>query len=120
MFIADFFFSGVGKYVVAAIKHKDQTLGKQIYAAVDYYTPQRIVDEFAEVTGHRAKFVSISNEAFQQHLPDILKEELLQTHQLLDSPGYYAGGSLESSRKLLGGSKLTSWKEFIPHVPEWK
>jgi len=40
-----------GKFVKAAIKNFPSFAGKRIYAATDYYSPQRIVSELAAVCG---------------------------------------------------------------------
>jgi hypothetical protein len=86
--------------------------------AVDYYTPERIVNEFSEVTGHPAKFVQLKPEQFENSLPPNIGEEMLQNHLLLEGPGYYAGASLEESLALLDG-KPTTWKEFVAKSGYW-
>lgn len=105
--------------MIAAIRNRETLLGKRILAAVDYYTPQRLVEEFTQVTGHPAKFVRTPDEQFLSYLPPNVGPELLENHQLLDSPGYYAGADLAESAALLD-PKPTSWKEFVARVPEWK
>ncbi|KKZ64783.1 hypothetical protein EMCG_09324 [[Emmonsia] crescens] len=110
-----------GKYVTAAMKKYPATLGRDIYAAIDYYSPSRIVAEFTEVTGYPAKTVQISPELYKSFLPANMAQELLENHQLLESPGYYGGASLGESLAILE-QKPTSWKEFVERVKgrAWK
>ncbi|EAS30127.1 NmrA family transcriptional regulator [Coccidioides immitis RS] len=108
-----------GKYVLTAIKHRDSLLGKQILEAVDYYSPDRIVEEFEQVTGHKAKFLTIDADDYMKFLPPAVAKEMLQTHQLLENPGYYAGATLEESLKLVE-QKPTTWKEYVAKRSEWK
>ncbi|WEW59213.1 hypothetical protein PRK78_004682 [Emydomyces testavorans] len=108
-----------GKYVVTAIKQRESLLGKQLLGASDYYSPDRIIEEFAQVTGHQAKFIPIEAEEYMKSLPPAIARELLETHQLLESPGYYAGASLDESLKLVE-QRPTSWKEYVGQRSEWK
>ncbi|EEP77940.1 conserved hypothetical protein [Uncinocarpus reesii 1704] len=111
--------SDTGKYVVTAIKNRDSLLGKQILEAVDYYSPGRIVEEFEQVTGHKAKFLTIDADDYVKFLPASVAQEMLETHQLLENPGYYAGASLDKSLKLVE-QKPTTWKEYVASRSEWK
>ncbi|KAK2753334.1 hypothetical protein FQN55_003463 [Onygenales sp. PD_40] len=101
-----------GKFVTAAIKNYPTTIGKNLYAAADYYTPNRIVSEFTEVTGIPAKVVRIDEATYKSFLPAPVAQELYENHLLLEEPGYYAGASLGESIGLLE-QKPTSWKEFL-------
>ncbi|EAQ91803.1 hypothetical protein CHGG_00038 [Chaetomium globosum CBS 148.51] len=78
-----------GKYFVDVAKNRSNVLGKQIYAAADYYTPTRIMAEF--------------------------QEEILENELLCEEPGFYAGGSLTEGHELLSkvGLAPTTWKEFL-------
>ena len=91
---------------------RDSTLGKQIYEAADYYSPSRIVSEFTEVTGKKASWMQIPEDKWKSFLPAAAAQELLENHQLLEGPGYYAGADLKESISLLNEAP-TSWKEFV-------
>ena len=101
-----------GKFVKAAIRHYPSTLGHRILAATDYYTAQRIVDEFSEVTGHKAEVAQISAEAFKAFFPEQMAEEMYENMMLLVDPGYYGGQSLGPSLALLD-ERPTGWREFV-------
>ncbi|PGG99014.1 hypothetical protein AJ79_08713 [Helicocarpus griseus UAMH5409] len=101
-----------GKYVTAVIKQYPHVLGKDIYEAADYYTASRIVTEFTQVTGLPAKVVQITPEQYKGFMPAAVADELLENHQLLEDPGYYAGASLGESIGILE-QKPTSWKEYL-------
>ncbi|OJD12843.1 hypothetical protein AJ78_06623 [Emergomyces pasteurianus Ep9510] len=45
-------------------------------------------------------------------MPAFAAQEILETHQLLEGPGYFAGASLDESLAVLK-QKPTSWKEFV-------
>lgn len=107
-----------GKFVTAAIKHRDTVLGSRIHEAADYYTPSRVAREFSEVTGHPAKFIQLTAEQYKSFLPPAVAEELYENHLLLEGPGYYAGASLDESLALLD-EKPTTWKEFIVKSGFW-
>ncbi|PYH76841.1 NmrA-domain-containing protein [Aspergillus uvarum CBS 121591] len=108
-----------GKFVKAAIKHFPSSVGQRILAADDYYSPQRIVDEFHEVTGYKVQTAQIPEEVFKSFLPAPIAQEMLENILLLEDPGYYAGESLAPSHELLDkGDKPTSWKEFVAHHKE--
>lgn len=104
-----------GKFVVAAIRNRDAVLGKQIFAAADYYSPSRIVSEFQEVTGNAARFVQIDAETYKSFIPGPMADEMLENHLFIEEPGYYNGEDLKESLDLLAGVGLkpTSWKEFL-------
>ncbi|KAM4067020.1 nmrA-like family protein [Hirsutella rhossiliensis] len=105
----------IGKFVVAAIKNRSTLLGKQVLAAADYYTPARIVAEFEEVTGKQARFLQVDADTYKSFLPAPMAQEMLENHLFIEDPGYYAGESLDESRRLLAGVGLapTTWKEFL-------
>ncbi|KAH7140960.1 hypothetical protein EDB81DRAFT_654582 [Dactylonectria macrodidyma] len=107
--------SDVGKFVVAAIRNEAKVAGKQILAASGYYTPIQILAEFEQVTGQKARFVQIDVETYKSFLPVPLADEMLENHQFIEEPGYYAGKDLKESIDLLAevGLKPTSWKDFL-------
>ncbi len=96
----------------AAIKNAAALNGKRVLAATDYYTPERIVAEFEEVTGKKAAFVQLSPEQYKSHLPAAVAEEMLENHLFIEDPGYFNGASLKESLDLLE-EKPTTWKEFV-------
>ncbi|KAG4433673.1 hypothetical protein IFR05_010841 [Cadophora sp. M221] len=104
--------SDMGLFVKAAIKHQSKVPGNQVLAAADYYTPEQLVSEFTEVTGKKAIYVQITSEVYKSFCPAPMADEMLDNHLYLESPGYYAGRSLEESHALLDG-KPTSWKDFV-------
>ncbi|EQL03192.1 NAD(P)-binding domain protein [Ophiocordyceps sinensis CO18] len=108
-------FDAEADFVVAAIKNRSRLLGKQVLAAADYYTPARIIAEFEEVTGKRARFQQVDADTYKSFFPGHLGQEMLENHLFIDEPGYYAGKGLEESRDLLAGVGLapTTWKEFL-------
>ncbi|GES64202.1 NmrA-domain-containing protein [Aspergillus terreus] len=108
-----------GKFVKAAIKHYPSTVNQRILAATDYYSPRRIVEEFAEVTGYKAQAVNVPSEVFKSFLPPLVAQEMLENILLLEEPGYYAGESLAPSHELLDADdKPVQWKEFVSRNQE--
>ncbi|KKK18309.1 hypothetical protein ARAM_001617 [Aspergillus rambellii] len=105
----------MGKYVAAALKNPSKTQGSQILAATDYYTPKRILSEFEEVTGKKARFVQVDSETYKGFNPGQMGLEMLENHLFVANPGYYNGRSLKESHDLLteAGYKPTTWKEFL-------
>ncbi|KAH8429666.1 NmrA/HSCARG family protein [Aspergillus melleus] len=99
-----------GKFVIAAINRGPSN--ERILAATEYYTPERLMAEFSEVTGHKAQAVQIPSEVFKSFLPPPVAEELNENILLLEDPGYYGGESLDTSHALLD-QKPTGWKEFV-------
>ncbi|OGM44797.1 hypothetical protein ABOM_006218 [Aspergillus bombycis] len=105
----------LGKFVVAAIKNRDQVIGTQILAAADYYTPTDILRDFEEVTGQKTRFVQVDHDTYKSFMPPAAADELLENHLFIENPGYYNGRSLDESKSLLAGVglKATSWKEYL-------
>ncbi|KAJ3542811.1 hypothetical protein NM208_g3900 [Fusarium decemcellulare] len=105
----------MGKYGIAAIKKRSEVLGKQILAAADYYTPTRIVSEFQDITGNKARFISVDTESYKNSLPAPMADEMMENHWFIEDPGYFAGRSLKESLDLLAsvGLKPTTWKDYL-------
>ncbi|KAL2201933.1 NmrA-domain-containing protein [Sarocladium strictum] len=105
----------MGKYTVAAIKKRDSVLGKQIHAAADYYTLNRIMEEFSEVTGKQGQYAQIPHDVYKSFLPPPIAQEILENELLCEEPGFFAGGSLVEGHELLKevGLAPTTWKDFI-------
>lgn len=114
----------MGKFVKGILLNREKTLGKRIYAATDYYTPERMVKEFQEVTGHPIKFFQLPDDMYkgflaQAGMPEIVQEELLQNMQLMPQFGYYGGDTLTESHSILD-EPLTTWKEYVAKISAWK
>ncbi|KAH3161880.1 hypothetical protein KXW84_007658 [Aspergillus fumigatus] len=105
----------MGKYVAAVLKNPSESLGAQILAAEDYYTPTRILQEFEEVTGQKARFVQVDPDTFKSFMPGLIGEEMLQNHLFIENPGYFNGRDLKESNDWLekAGYQLMSWREFL-------
>ena len=97
-----------GKFVKAILLHGKEVLGKRVYAATAYYTPEEIAQEFAAVkpvAGKGAHFVQIPPDMFkgflaQAGLPEAAQEEMLQNMQFMHDYGYYGKDSLDDSLKV--------------------
>ncbi len=112
-----------GKFVKAILMNRDSTLGKNIYGAVDYYSPDRMVEEFKKVypeAGATASFAQLPPDVFKgilgkSGMPEQAQEELLENMLLLGKDfGYYGGASLTESHKVSVGSiRLMIWKDGL-------
>ena len=97
-----------GKFIKGILTHRSSLLGKQIYAATDYYTPNQIVATFAELypeAGEKAKFVELSKEAYkgalaQAGMPPPAQEELYQNMNFMYKYGYFGKASLDESQSV--------------------
>jgi len=102
----------VGKFVKAIIKNREKLLGKRVLGATDYYTPERIVAEFEEVTGKKTSYVQVTPEQYKAAMPAAIATEFLENHLFIEDPGYFNGDSLEESLAILE-DEPTKWTEFI-------
>ncbi|KAK1759086.1 hypothetical protein QBC47DRAFT_315117 [Echria macrotheca] len=115
-----------GKFVKAAVLHRDRLLGKRILGATAYMTPVEIVEGFKKVfpeAGRTATYKQLSEAEYMQTrtstgTPENIARELLENMLLLDEPGYYAGESLDDTYKLVE-DKLTSWEDFAKNSRKW-
>ena len=109
-----------GKYVISVIKSRSKVLGKQVYAAADYYTLTRIMQEFQEVTGKKGQYVQLDQDTYKGFLPPPIAQEILENELLCEDPGFFAGGSLVDGHKLLAevGLAPTTWKDFLESKKE--
>ncbi|KAK5014586.1 hypothetical protein LTR16_003797 [Cryomyces antarcticus] len=101
-----------GKFVKAVIKNREKVLGHHVLEATDYYTPERILAEFEEVTGKKTRYARVSAEQYKGFLPPAMAEEMLENHLFVEDPGYFAGADLKESLDLLEEKPVT-WKEFV-------
>jgi hypothetical protein len=72
----------------------------------------QILDQLSEVTGKKTQFMKIDADTYKSFLPEFMAEEMLENHQLIESPGYYGGEALEKSHENIE-EKLVSWKEYV-------
>ncbi|KAF4829483.1 NmrA-like family domain-containing protein 1 [Colletotrichum tropicale] len=105
----------VGKYVVAGMRSPSTVLGKRLFAAVDYYTPSRIISEFQEVVGKTVQFIPTDEATYKKRIPPPVGDVAYDIDRVFDDVGYFAGEDLEESLNLLArsGLKLTTWKDFL-------
>ncbi|PHH63069.1 hypothetical protein CDD81_6314 [Ophiocordyceps australis] len=109
----------MGKFVKAAIKNAASLNGKHVLAATDYYTIDRLLCEFEQVTGKKASYTQVTAEQYKASLPEAIALEMLETHLFTEQPGYFNGASLGESLALLE-EKPTTWKEFVKNCAAFK
>jgi hypothetical protein len=115
-----------GKYVKAAVLHREELLGKRILGATEYLTAAQVVEKFQEAfpeAGKDASFYDISAEKYKEILmgngiPEFAAQELLENMQLLEKFGYYGGEGLEETHKFVE-DKLTTWAEHLRASKKW-
>jgi len=98
-----------GKYIRAILMNPTESLGKEYYAAVGYYTPQQIVEDFSATfpeKGAKATFKQVTEEEYKSTmanggLDEKAQIELLQ-NMLLMKPefGYYTGKDVKVTQKV--------------------
>lgn len=103
--------SSQGLFVKAALKLSEST-GRRILAAAEYISPNQLIAEFSEVTGHKATFAQVPVDVFKSFLPPQIADEMNDNMLLLQDPGYYQGADLTDSLQLLD-AKPTTWKAFV-------
>lgn len=84
-------------------------------AAADYYTLNRIMSEFEEVTGKQGRYVQIDQDTYKSFLPPPIAQEILENELLCEDPGFFDGASLVQGHNLLAevGLAPTTWKDFL-------
>ena len=113
-----------GKFVKAVLKNREALLGKRIYAATAYYTPNDFIAAFKKAfpeTGKTAKFVEVSKEQYMSALagagmPPKAQEEMAENMMFMADTGYFGGERLDESLKYLE-EKPT---ELEPYVAGFK
>jgi uncharacterized protein YbjT (DUF2867 family) len=116
-----------GKYVKAAVLHRDEVLGKRILGATEYLTLKEMVEAFKKAfpeAGKTATYAEMPHDAYVKALtghgmPEFAAVELLENMRLLKEYGYYGGASLDETHKLVE-DKLTTWEEFLKKAPAFK
>ncbi|KAF7125587.1 hypothetical protein CNMCM5793_001804 [Aspergillus hiratsukae] len=103
------------RYVAAALKNRSESLGAQILAAADYYTPTRILEKFEEVSGQKGRFIQVDSDTYKSFMPGPIGEEMLENHLFIENSGYFNGRDLKESHDLLqkAGYQRTSWRDFL-------
>ena len=98
-----------GKFVKAILLRRDETLGKRILAATDYYTSAQIVEQFARVkpeAGRNALFIEASPEDYKMLVGSLMgvderiQQEMLENMQLLTEFGYFGKADLKESQRV--------------------
>jgi uncharacterized protein YbjT (DUF2867 family) len=115
-----------GKYVKAAVLHRDEVLGKRILGATAYVTGAEIVEGFKKVfpeAGERARYRQLSESEYKgalvaKGMSELIAQELLENMLLLDQFGYYGGASLDETHALVE-DELTTWEEHVRKSGKW-
>lgn len=89
----------------AILTHRDETLGKKVLGATDYYTPQQIMATFQELypeAGKSAKFIEIDKDAYKGALADASMPEkaqlvLYENMAFMHDYGYFGKASFAES-----------------------
>jgi hypothetical protein len=116
-----------GKFIKAAVLHRDEVLGKRLLGATNYMTLREIVDSFTKTfpeAGKTAAYAELPHDLYVKILtgtgmPEFAAVELLENMLLLNEFGYYGGESLDETHKLVE-DKLTTWEEFMKKAPAFK
>ena len=116
-----------GKFVKAAVLHRDELLGKRLLGATDYVTVGELVEAFKRTfpeAGRTAAYVELPHDVYVQILtgtgmPEFAAVEMLENMRLLKEYGYYGGESLEETHRLVE-DKLTTWEEYMKKAPAFK
>ena len=112
-----------GKFVKAILTHREETLGKRVLAATDYYTCAEIVRTFQEVkpeTGKGARFLQVSKEDFKAGLgqmPEKGKEEMYENMAFMTDFGYFGKDKLEWSLSVCPPNPLSSSYDLFLVIP---
>lgn len=114
-----------GKYVKAIILHRDELLGKRLFAATAYVTAQEILNTFKRVypeAGKTARHFQIPEDMFRgfmqsQGMPGYVISELYENARLLEEFGYFGGASLDETHRLVA-EPLTTLDEYVKNIAE--
>ncbi|KAI9889276.1 MAG: hypothetical protein M1814_005651 [Vezdaea aestivalis] len=117
-----------GKFVKAILKNREKTLGKQLYAATDYYTIDQIIDTFKATFPNSGKdfdYFHIPEADFKaalaagMHAPEPVQNEMWENMVFMDKYGYYGKADLGETLALLE-EKPTSLEDFFKAAPQLK
>ncbi|KAF4550984.1 NmrA-like protein 4 [Elsinoe fawcettii] len=101
-----------GAFVAEALRDPAANSGKRIYAAENVYSPNQMIEQFAQVLGKQAQFQQVPGDVFKSFLPQGVAQELLENMLLMEEPGYYGGAGLDDGPRP-GQEGLTTWKAFV-------
>ena len=116
-----------GKFVKAAVLHRDELLGGRVLGATSYVTMRQVVEAFKRTfpeAGKTAAYVELPHDVYVKILtgtgmPEFAAVELLENMRLLKEYGYYGGESLEETHKFVE-DKLTTWEDYMKKAPAFK
>ncbi|GJC96009.1 NmrA-like family protein [Colletotrichum higginsianum IMI 349063] len=120
--------ANTGIWVKAIVRKRDQLLGKRVFGATKYTTPNEILEAFKQTfpkAGEKATFFRLPDEVFAAGIkeamgvPDWVAEEMLENMQLIYDGGYYGFEPLDESLAILE-DKPTTCLEFIRNSPAFK
>ena len=86
-----------GKFVKAILVKRDQTLGKRIYGAAKYISPNELAEGFEKVRGVKAKAVFVETADWKKNVFEPAREEMAENMEMMGTTGYYGGDSLDWS-----------------------
>ena len=119
-----------GKFVKAIVLAGARVHGKNIYAAAEYLSPARLLDDFRATfpeAGKTARYYQAPRDQYIGFLtgsgmPGFAAEELYENMAALEIGGYYGGASLDESVALVrdAGDELTTWAQFLKKTPVFK
>ncbi|KAL5603895.1 hypothetical protein FOVSG1_006645 [Fusarium oxysporum f. sp. vasinfectum] len=103
--------SDMGKFVKLAIANYPKYVGKDIFAAAAYLTPNQLMREWSEATGKKGKYMQLPEDVFKSHMPPQVAQLIYENMLLMEDPGYYANGELAPFLNALD-EQPTTWKQF--------
>ncbi|KAF5600848.1 hypothetical protein FPANT_2007 [Fusarium pseudoanthophilum] len=103
--------SDMGKFVKLAIANYPKYVGKDIFAAAAYLTPNQIMRDWSEATGKKGKYVQLPEDVFKSNMPLQVAQLIYENMLLMEDPGYFANGELGPFLDALD-EKPTTWKDF--------
>ncbi|KAK4124700.1 NmrA-like family protein [Parathielavia appendiculata] len=115
-----------GKYVKAAVLHRDAVLSRRILGATAYLTGTEIVEGFKKVFPEAGETATYRQQSEAEYLaaltgkgtPEFIAQELLENMLLLDQFGYYGGASLDETHALIE-DELTTWEDYVRKSTKW-
>jgi len=94
--------SDIGALVTYMFNHKEQYLGKNVLAAGEYITMDKLVETVQKVTGKKAIY---------NYVPPQDKSETSETFRWFTQYGYYNGEDISEARKIY--PQIKTWADFI-------
>ncbi|KAG8349398.1 hypothetical protein FVEN_g12401 [Fusarium venenatum] len=103
--------SDMGKFVKLAIVNYPKYVGKDIFAAAGYLTPNQLMAEWSEATGKKGKYVQLPEDVFKSYMPPSAAQLIYENMLLMQDPGYFAMGELAPFLNAVD-EKPMAWKDF--------